>query len=178
MRSFPFDCRVDRRDPETSVAAFIFTSIVSNRPAPRGTPARLAARRASVSIRTMPRPIRLWLERGGILFSRGHIYHLLANPIYAGQIAHKGQLFPGQHPALIDDEIWTAVRDRLAANAGDQSKHKVKSAEPSLLAGLLVDARGERPYAIPRSQERSTLSLLRLRLLDHRGRNGSRARLA
>ena len=82
-------------------------------------------------------------ERGGKPFARGHLYRLLSNPIYAGQIAHKGQLFQGQHPALIDDETWTAVRDRLAANAGDH-RHKVKSAEPSLLAGLLVDARGER----------------------------------
>ena len=40
-------------------------------------------------------------------------------------------------------ETWTAVRDQLAANAGDH-RYKAKSAEPSLLAGLLVDARGER----------------------------------
>jgi hypothetical protein len=82
-------------------------------------------------------------ERGGKPFSRGHLYKLLSNPIYAGQIAHKGQLFQGQHPALIDNETRTAVRDRLAANAGDH-RYKTKSAEPSLLAGLLVDARGER----------------------------------
>jgi site-specific DNA recombinase len=43
-------------------------------------------------------------ERGGRPFSRGHIYHLLSNPIYIGEIAHKGQLYPGQHPALIDAE--------------------------------------------------------------------------
>src|ERR1700680_1576692 len=53
-------------------------------------------------------------ERGGKLFSRGHIYNLLSNPIYTGQIAHKGELYPGQHPALIDAETWTAVRDQLA----------------------------------------------------------------
>jgi len=40
--------------------------------------------------------------RGGSGLSRGHIYQLLSNPIYTGQIAHKGQLYPGQHPALID----------------------------------------------------------------------------
>ena len=82
-------------------------------------------------------------ERGGTPFSRGHIYRLLSNPIYIGQIAHKGQLYPGQHPALIDDETWTAVRDQLAANAGDH-RRRAKAAEPSLLAGLLVDAHGER----------------------------------
>jgi site-specific DNA recombinase len=82
-------------------------------------------------------------ERGGKPFSRGHIYKLLSNPIYTGRIAHKGQLYRGQHPALIEDETWTAVRDQLPANAGDH-RHKSTAAEPSLLAGLLVDARGER----------------------------------
>src|SRR5439155_625408 len=82
-------------------------------------------------------------ERGGKSFSRGHIYNLLSNPIYIGEIAHKGQLYPGQHPALIDAETWTAVRNQLATNASDH-RHKADAAEPSLLAGVLVDARGER----------------------------------
>jgi site-specific DNA recombinase len=82
-------------------------------------------------------------KRGGRPFSRGHLYGLLANPIYTGQIAHKGELYPGQQPALIDNETWTAVRNQLAANTSDH-RHRAKAAEPSLLAGLLVDARGER----------------------------------
>src|SRR5271155_769484 len=82
-------------------------------------------------------------ERGGKPFSRGHLYTLLSNPIYTGQIAHKGELHPGQHPALIDNESWSAVRKQLAANMSDH-RRKAKAAEPSLLAGLLVDARGER----------------------------------
>jgi DNA invertase Pin-like site-specific DNA recombinase len=82
-------------------------------------------------------------ERGGKSFSRGHLYTLLSNPIYTGQIAHKGQLHPGQQPALIDDETWTAVRNQLAANTSDH-RRRAQAAEPSLLAGLLVDARGER----------------------------------
>src|SRR5947208_5639059 len=82
-------------------------------------------------------------ERGGKAFSRGHLYTLLANPIYTGQIAHKGGLHPGQQPALIDDESWSAVRNQLAANTSDH-RRRAKAAEPSLLAGLLIDARGER----------------------------------
>src|SRR6202051_1369323 len=82
-------------------------------------------------------------ERGGRPFSRGHIYNLLSNPIYIGEIAHKGQLYSGQHPALIDADTWAAVRDQLAANARDH-RRKAHAIEPSLLAGVLVDARGER----------------------------------
>jgi site-specific DNA recombinase len=83
------------------------------------------------------------IERGGKPFSRGHIYNLLSKPIYIGEIAHKGQLYPGQHPALIDADTWAAVRDQLAANARDH-RRKAHATEPSLLAGVLVDVRGER----------------------------------
>src|ERR1700736_3696962 len=67
------------------------------------------------------------IERGGKSFSRGHIYQLLSNPIYIGEIAHKGQLYPGQHPALIDTETWTAVRDQLATNARDHRQKAARS---------------------------------------------------
>src|ERR1700737_4156469 len=82
-------------------------------------------------------------ERGGKPFSRGHLYQLLTNPIYIGQIAHKGQLYPAQHRALIDAEAWRAVWDQLAANATNH-RRKADAVAPSLLAALLVDARGER----------------------------------
>jgi site-specific DNA recombinase len=78
-------------------------------------------------------------KRGGKPFSRGHLYTLLSNPIYTGQIAHRGQLHPSQQPALIDDASWSIARDQLAANTRVH-RHKAKAAEPS----LLVDARGER----------------------------------
>jgi site-specific DNA recombinase len=77
-------------------------------------------------------------ERGGRPFSRGHIYGLLANPIYTGRIAHKGELYPGLHPALIDNETWTAVRNQLAANTSDHRRR----AEPA--GGLTGRYPGER----------------------------------
>ena len=82
-------------------------------------------------------------ERGGKLFSRGHLYRLLSSPTYIGQIAHKGELYPGQHPALIDADTWKAVRNQLGIN---RNRHQSRSnaVEPSLLAGLVADARGAR----------------------------------
>src|SRR6266550_2064418 len=55
-----------------------------------------------LGLRTKRRMIKNGAERGGKPFSRGHLYRLLANPVYIGQIAHKGQLYSGRHPALID----------------------------------------------------------------------------
>ena len=90
-----------------------------------------------LGLRTKCRTTAKGTERGGKPFSRGHLYTLLSDPIYAGQIAHKGVLHPGQPPALIDDETWTAVRTQLAANTSHH-RRRATAAEPSLLAGLLV----------------------------------------
>src|SRR5215467_1163128 len=43
-----------------------------------------------LGLRTRRRRVSDGAERGGTPFSRGHIYALLANPIYRGRIAHKG----------------------------------------------------------------------------------------
>jgi DNA invertase Pin-like site-specific DNA recombinase len=85
-------------------------------------------------------------ERGGTSFSRGHIYRLLADAIYTGRIEHNGQLYAGQHPAVIDDETWAAVRKQLATNAGDHHR-RTRAAEPSLLAGHSVPPQGSGPAA-------------------------------
>ncbi|MFZ5674353.1 MAG: recombinase family protein [Pseudomonadota bacterium] len=81
--------------------------------------------------------------KGNVSFSRGYIYKLLSNPIYAGQIAHRGKSYPGLHEAIIDRKTWDAVQERLAENT---QKHEVRSEakEPSLLGGLIFDDTGDR----------------------------------
>src|SRR5712664_3500091 len=53
---------------------------------------------------------------GGLSFARGHIYKILSNPLYIGEIEHRGARYPGQHPPLIDGATWDAVQAQLAAN--------------------------------------------------------------
>jgi len=48
---------------------------------------------------------------------RGHIHHILSNPIYAGRIRHKDQVHDGQHPAIIDPVIWDQVQRQLQGGA-------------------------------------------------------------
>ena len=81
--------------------------------------------------------------RGGHPLSRGYIYKLLGNPLYAGRIAHKGEVYEGLHEAIIDAETWEAVQSKLAGNARDRRSGS-GATEPSLLAGLLHDERGNR----------------------------------
>jgi site-specific DNA recombinase len=80
---------------------------------------------------------------GGNLFSRGHLYRILSNPLYAGRIQHKGQEHPGAHAAIIDPETWAAVQAQLAQNRTGR-RARPRATERGLLAGLLVDAQGNR----------------------------------
>ena len=80
-------------------------------------------------------------HRGGCLFRRGTLYHLLSNRIYLGQIVHKGEHFAGEHPAIVPTDLWNAVQDKLKANASGTSR-RLKSQQPSLLMGLVFDGEG------------------------------------
>ena len=76
---------------------------------------------------------------GGGLFSRGHVYKLLSNPIYAGRIAHKGQVHEGQHPPIVPQELWDQVQQRLRDNMGAERTKRTRQSSEALLAGKLYD---------------------------------------
>ncbi len=80
---------------------------------------------------------------GGKPFDRGHIHQILSNPIYAGRIRHKGQVFEGQHPAIIDPKIWDRVQHLLAGSAV-KARGKIRKTRRSPLAGKLFDETGDR----------------------------------
>ena len=80
---------------------------------------------------------------GGQKFSRGALYLMLQNRIYRGEITHKGNAYPGEHPAIVDKPLWDQVQAVLAENrvnraTGSDAKH------PSLLVGMAFDENGER----------------------------------
>ena len=78
---------------------------------------------------------------GGKAFSRGALYTLLKNPLYTGKVAHKGCLYEGQHMAILDHATWDQVQALLEKNR-IQRRTRQSSREPSLLAGLLFDDKG------------------------------------
>jgi site-specific DNA recombinase len=80
---------------------------------------------------------------GGQPIARGALYLMLQNRIYHGEIVHKDKHYPGEHQAIIDPQLWEAVQARLAANAVERSSGG-GAKNPSLLAGLLFDADGNR----------------------------------
>lgn len=53
---------------------------------------------------------------GGVPFSRGHLYKILSNRIYIGEAVHKGTAYPGEHDAIIDQQLWDSVNSVLSGN--------------------------------------------------------------
>jgi len=81
--------------------------------------------------------------RGGVAFTRGGLFHLLSNRIYLGEMVHKGVGYPGEHDAIVGQDLWNAAQSKLADNrVTRQTKTNVR--DPSLLAGRLTDGEGRR----------------------------------
>jgi site-specific DNA recombinase len=80
---------------------------------------------------------------GGQKLARGALYLMLQNRIYRGEIAHKGNSYPGQHLAIIDQPLWDEVQAALAKNRIERATG-VRAKHPSLLGGFVFDATGER----------------------------------
>jgi DNA invertase Pin-like site-specific DNA recombinase len=80
---------------------------------------------------------------GGGPFSRGHIHQMLANPVYAGRIRHKGVAHEGLHDAIIEPAVFDGTQARLAAQAA-RARGRGNAAEPSPFAGKLFDGTGDR----------------------------------
>jgi len=75
---------------------------------------------------------------GGIVLSRGTLYHLLSNPVYIGKTRHGGKFYEGQHKAIIDPKTWDQTAELLAANrVKRRTSHNVASGR--ILLGLLFD---------------------------------------
>jgi len=80
------------------------------------------------------------VQSGGHSFYRGALYTVLRNPIYIGQIRHKGICHPGQHEAIVERDSWEQTQTLLSAHPVRGTPGATKSA-PSPLAAKLFDER-------------------------------------
>lgn len=84
---------------------------------------------------------RIW---GGESFSRGLLYKILTNPVYIGQIRHKDKVYEGQHEAILTQDVWASVQQRLSQKS--TSVRGVGKVPPygNLLKGKIIDAFGNK----------------------------------
>jgi site-specific DNA recombinase len=95
-----------------------------------------------VDIRSKHRVAETGRMIGGGAFSRGALYYLLRNRVYRGEAVHKGVAHPGEHEAIIDEDLWETVQAKLSAQATKQGRGRAESG--ALLMGLIFDDRGNR----------------------------------
>ena len=94
-------------------------------------------------IRTKERVSQSGRRSGGAVYSRGALYNLLRNRLYLGEIEHRGQVYAGEHEAIVPRSLWERVEAQLRSN--DRAhRNRLRAAAPSLLAGLIYDERGNR----------------------------------
>jgi site-specific DNA recombinase len=90
---------------------------------------------------------KVWKAKTGNVFGGGpvtlsSIHHILRNPIYNGQVSHKGVVYPGIHQPLIATADFEKVQEIAARRNAPRPR-----VPENLLTGLLFDAAG-RPMSI------------------------------
>ncbi|MFN0019604.1 MAG: recombinase family protein, partial [Pirellulaceae bacterium] len=74
--------------------------------------------------------------RGGRLFDKNSLYHLLTNRVFIGQIQYRDEIYPAEHPGIIEPDVFQKVHDQLNSNrrhGGAETRNKYGA----LLRGLL-----------------------------------------
>jgi site-specific DNA recombinase len=91
-------------------------------------------------IRSKVRVARNGKRSGGNLFFRGALYELLSNPIYIGEIRHKGVNHPGLHEPIVDRELWDSAQLLLRSHTARRAPRAWKSAASPLTVSYSTTA--------------------------------------
>jgi site-specific DNA recombinase len=103
----------------------------------------LAEELAGAGIRSKRRCHPDGTEYGNQWFSRGALYLMLQNRTYRGEATHKGNAYPGEHSAVVEQSPWEAVQALLAKNRVARA-NGANTKQPSLLTGMIFDQTGDR----------------------------------
>ena len=81
--------------------------------------------------------------RNGTPMDKKYISKVLRNPIYVGEIRHKGAVFAGQHEPIITRQLWDRVQDILSEDAHQRmGKTQTRHKTDALLRGLMYGPDG------------------------------------
>jgi site-specific DNA recombinase len=75
-------------------------------------------------------------DSGGKPLDKVGLLRMLSNVIYLGKVNHKGQIYAGEHPPIVSEDLWERVHVRLRRNAADRGT-SVRNKHGALLMGLL-----------------------------------------
>ncbi len=74
--------------------------------------------------------------RGGRRFTKEAVHRLLTNPVYLGQVRHRGEVYEGEHPAIVQPKVFRQAQKILARNR-QHGGTRVRNRYGFLLRGLV-----------------------------------------
>jgi len=81
------------------------------------------------------------LNKQGKPIDKGYLYRVLNNRVYLGEAVHKGQTYPGEHTAIIAQDLWDQAHSQIAPTHQARRKRQL-TRSPALLRGLIFAADG------------------------------------
>ncbi len=75
--------------------------------------------------------------KAGRLFSYKAVLTILKNPTYIGEVAWRGERYPGEHQPIVDPELFARAHTLLAERSEEPAKRASHSSD-YLLSGLVV----------------------------------------
>jgi len=85
------------------------------------------------------------VRHAGRAFTKASLTRLLTNPIYAGRVEYRNVTYPGEHPGIVDPEVWDQVNEDFKRR--QRGNYETRREQNALLAGLLVCAHCQKPMA-------------------------------
>jgi site-specific DNA recombinase len=105
-----------------------------------GSIGELARALESQGIRPKPRQLANGQVKAAERYTVGPLAHMLKNRMYVGEVAYRGEVHNGEHPAIVDREVFDRVQAMLAERSVARTVKRGNS--PHLLTGLIFDDRG------------------------------------
>jgi site-specific DNA recombinase len=138
----PFGYRVEDRKLVIDEAEAATVRMIFHRYRDLGAMTPLLTELRQRGVTTRQRRLATGKVIGGIPVGRGALGYLLKNRTYIGELNHKDRSYTGEHPAIIDRELFDAVQARLIANRAVERHRQAHS--DALLLGRIFDDRGNR----------------------------------
>ncbi|MFB3909981.1 MAG: recombinase family protein [Candidatus Eisenbacteria bacterium] len=76
------------------------------------------------------------IEHVGRPFDKATVFGLLRNVTYVGKVNHRGEIYPGEHEAIVEEAVWERVQ-RLLQRNGRSGGRAARNKYGALLRGLL-----------------------------------------
>jgi site-specific DNA recombinase len=105
-----------------------------------GSVGALARALDSQGVKPRPRQLANGQTKAAERYTIGPLAHMLKNRFYVGEVAYRDEVHKGEHPAIVNREVFDRVQAMLSERTVARTLKRGNS--PHLLTGLIFDDRG------------------------------------